>query len=196
MPENILLNIPIPPEKPTRSNWRKNSEILSILEADPIIGKIIEAESSGDPLVKSNKGAIGLMQIMPKTAEEGAGYGIDYTFDRDELLDSVKNVKFGSKYFQGLRKHLGGDNYDALIAYNWGPGNYLKWKAGGKYKVSDGKGGEKIIEYTGGSFDELPEETRDYVNKILDWDQYIMPEQKHTGGMISRNPYPYNPRPI
>ena len=202
MAENILSNIPIPPEKPTppRSNWRENPEILSILEADPIIEKIIMAESSGRADIQdSPKGARGLMQIMPVTAEgkidEDTGeqlyahgmYGI--RLDRDELYDPVKNIKFGSTYFKRLRDSFGGNNYDALIAYNWGPENYRKWKAGGKYKVSDGKGGEKIIEYTGSSFKELPKETRDYVTKILG-------VKKRTGGMMSRNPYPHNPRPI
>ena len=185
MAENILSNIPIPPEKPTpppRSNWRENSEILSILEADPIIERIIMAESSGRADIQdSPKGARGLMQIMPATAEgkidEETGeqlyahgmYGI--RLDRDELYDPVKNIKFGSTYFKRLRDSFGGNNYDALIAYNWGPENYRKWKEAGS------------------SFKELPKETRDYVTKILR-------VKKRTGGMIARNPYPHNPRPI
>ncbi len=164
---------------PIPDDWRKNPEILSIIQDDPIVAKIIEAESSGDPTIKSHKGAIGLMQIMPATASGGvdkAGnktyahgmHGITLTID--ELYDPEKNVKFGSQYFNELRKSFGND-YHALVAYNDGPGDAKKW-------IKDGA-----------KFEDLNDETRDYVTKIIG-------VQKKTGGMISRNPYPYNPRPI
>ena len=179
--KEVPSDIKRPPEKPIPSPvfWRQSSVIQSIIENDPIIGKIIQAESSGDPTIESPKGAIGLMQIMPATARGGvdkAGnktyahgmHGITLTID--ELYDPEKNVKFGSQYFNELRKSFGND-YHALVAYNDGPGDAKKW-------IKDGA-----------KFEDLNDETRDYVTKIIG-------VQKNIGGMISRNPYPHNPRPI
>jgi|3_EtaG_2_1085321.scaffolds.fasta_scaffold82229_2 hypothetical protein len=180
---DILDKVEVPPEKPDvgyNPNWRGNPIIKAIIDSDPIIERIIMQESLGDIKAESGKGARGLMQIMPSTAENEVGFGVDYTLDRDELWDPVKNVKFGSDYFKGLRKHYG-NNKDALIAYNWGHGNYQSFIDLGYW--IEKKGDKEIIHRI------PPEETRNYVTKILG-------KEKHTGGMIQRNPYPYSPRPI
>lgn len=155
--------------------WRNNSEIKRIIEEFPIVEKMIQQESSGRPWVMNTEsGARGLMQITPLTAlggVDGAGnktyaHGMNETLSLQELYDPVKNVKFGSKYFNALKKSFGTDR-SALIAYNWGPGNYKKWKKGGTYEVSDGKGGTVKKTYTGGVFKELPGETQKYLTDIL-----------------------------
>ena len=115
--KEIPSEIARPVEKPIPSPvfWRQSSVIQSIIENDPIIGKIIQAESSGDSMAESPKGAIGLMQIMPATARGGvdkAGnktyahgmHGI--TLTTQELYDPVKNVKFGSQYLMNYENHL------------------------------------------------------------------------------------------
>jgi len=164
---------------PIPDDWRKNPEILSIIKDDPIVAKIIEAESSGDPTIKSSKGAIGLMQIMPATASGGVDkegnktyahgmHGI--TLTTDELYDPEKNVKFGSKYFNELRKSFGND-YHALVAYHDGPGRTRKWKK------------------DGAKWEDLGWRAKTFITNILG-------EQKNIGGMVSRNPYPHSPRPI
>ena len=171
--EDVLSDIQIPPEKPTAPpipDWRQSATIQSIIENDPIIGRIIQAESSGDPRAESKDGARGLMQIMPATAENEAGYGVNYILDREELYDPVKNVQFGTKYYQGLRDYFGND-YHALVAYHDGPGDAEEW-------IKDGA-----------KWEDLGPRAKIYITNILG-------EQKHTGGMISRNPYPHNPRPI
>ena len=179
--KEIPSEIARPVEKPIPSPvfWRQSSVIQSIIENDPIIGKIIQAESSGDSMAESPKGAIGLMQIMPATARGGvdkAGnktyahgmHGI--TLTTDELYDPEKNVKFGSQYFNALRKSFGND-YHALVAYHDGPGKARKWE----------KGGAK--------WEDLGWRAKTFITNILG-------EQKKTGGMIYRNPYPHNPRSI
>jgi|TARA_R110002020_G_scaffold363714_1_gene576039 soluble lytic murein transglycosylase-like protein len=180
----LPMNIIPPAEKPDvgyNPNWKENPTIKSIIKNDPIIERIIMAESSGRVDVPDSPvGARGLMQIMKNTAERDPGFGVDYTLSYDELSDPVKNVQFGSDYFKGLRKYYG-NNKDALIAYNWGHGNYQSFRDLGYW--IEKKGDKEIIHKT------LPKETRDYVTKILG-------KEKHTGGMIQRNPYPYNPRPI
>jgi len=131
------------------NSWRQNETIKKIIEEDPIIEKIIMTESSGDPsAVNKRTKAKGLMQIMKNTAEKDTGFGVNYNLSYEELSDPEKNVKYGAAYYKGLKKYFGNER-DALIAYNWGPGNTKKWlKKGGKFK-------------------DLPKETQNYVRKIL-----------------------------
>jgi len=173
-PERKLpVDIVPPAEKPDvgyNPNWRENPDIKSIIENDPIIERIIMAESSGDINAKSDDGARGLMQIMPSTSENEVGFGVNYTLDRNELWNPVKNVQFGSDYFKGLRNNFGND-YHALVAYHDGPTNARKWiKKGAKWK-------------------DLGPRAKIYITNILG-------EQKNKGGVVQRNPYPYKPRAI
>ena len=133
----------------TAQNWRNNKEIKTIIKENPNIEKIIMTESSGNPdAINEGTGAKGLMQIMKNTAEKDAGFGVNYNLKYEELSDPVKNVKYGSKYFLGLKKYYGNDR-DALIAYNWGAGNTNDWLK------------------KGGDISELPKETQNYIKKIL-----------------------------
>jgi soluble lytic murein transglycosylase-like protein len=89
---------------------------------DPsLVMALIEVESAGYHLAVSNVGALGLMQLMPRTAEELARkLGVEW-HGRDTLFDPLVNVKLGTAYLRQLT-----DRYDstptALAAYNWGPG--------------------------------------------------------------------------
>ena len=156
---------PLPPEKPNETKrkakygWKDNEVIQEIIKDEPIIERMIQAESSGNAATPdSSEGARGLMQIMKKTAEEKTGYGVNYNLSYDELFDPVKNVKYGADYFKGLKKSFGNDE-KALIAYNWGPRNYKEFLKN-KYWI-ERKNGKTIKHY------KLPKETRDYVKKIL-----------------------------
>lgn len=80
---------------------------------------IVEQESSGNPEAKSSIGALGLMQLMPKTAEDLAKklkLGTDY-----DLTDPYTNLKMGATYFKALLDKYG-DTELALTAYHSGPG--------------------------------------------------------------------------
>lgn len=59
-------------------------------------------------------GAVGIMQIMPKTA---AGYGIS----RSELFDPHVNIEFGAKYIGDKISQYNNNKTVALAAYNQGP---------------------------------------------------------------------------
>ena len=63
-------------------------------------------------VVTSNKGAIGVFQLLPSTA---AGLGVDPT-------DLTGNIAGGIAYLKQLYQQFGNWS-DALAAYNWGPGN-------------------------------------------------------------------------
>jgi soluble lytic murein transglycosylase-like protein len=81
---------------------------------------VIRVESRGDRFAVSSKGALGLMQIQPATAETVArGIGLDWE-GPDSLFDPVLNVKLGVAYLAWLRARYGNLSI-ALTAYNWGP---------------------------------------------------------------------------
>ncbi len=79
---------------------------------------VIKAESGGDANAVSNKGALGLMQLMPDTwAEMRDRYGI-----RGDVLDPVANIMAGSAYLAEMRNRFG---YPGVFAaYNAGPARY------------------------------------------------------------------------
>ena len=91
-------------------------------DLDPaLVLAVIQVESGGYNLATSHVGALGLMQLLPSTAEELAQrLGLDWRGD-DSLFDPVMNVKLGTAYIKHLSDRYG-DVTTALAAYNWGPG--------------------------------------------------------------------------
>jgi Transglycosylase SLT domain len=80
---------------------------------DPdLIQSIIRQESGGKVHARSNKGAQGLMQLMPGTA---AKLGVRNAYDGEA------NVEAGTRYFRELLQRYHGDMIKALAAYNAGP---------------------------------------------------------------------------
>lgn len=84
-----------------------------------IFRSLISTESSWNASAVSNKGAIGLTQLMPGTAAE---LGVDPN-------DPMQNIAGGARYLSDQFKKFG-NWQDALAAYNAGPGNI---KAGQGY---------------------------------------------------------------
>ncbi len=94
--------------------------VSKFFDLDPaLIKAVILAESGGNPLAVSSKGALGLMQLMPKTAKELL---VDNPFDPEE------NIWGGSKYLSKLLKIFNGDVISALAAYNAGPTTVSKYQ--------------------------------------------------------------------
>ena len=81
------------------------------IDAD-FLASVIRAESANDPLAVSRKGAQGLMQLLPSTANT---LGVRNSFD------PVDNVDGGARYLQQLLERYEGDAVRALAAYNAGP---------------------------------------------------------------------------
>jgi soluble lytic murein transglycosylase-like protein len=73
---------------------------------------VIAQESGFKPCAESKKGAMGLMQLMPATAEE---------LDVEAPFDAKSNVEGGAKYLRQLLEKYKGDLRLALAAYNAGP---------------------------------------------------------------------------
>jgi soluble lytic murein transglycosylase-like protein len=79
---------------------------------EALILAVIAVESNFDPRAVSEKGAAGLMQLMPGTAREM------YVAD---VFDPAQNIHGGSRYLRLLANQYGGDMVRMLAAYNAGP---------------------------------------------------------------------------
>lgn len=93
-----------------------------------LLSAVIDKESGGNHAAASNKGAIGLTQVMPETAR-GMGYDPEQLRNNPEM-----QIDAGARYLkQMLDSH--GSVPAALAAYNWGPGNVQKYQRGEKNQV-------------------------------------------------------------
>lgn len=91
---------------------------------------IIEVESSYNPLARSDKNAVGLMQLIPSTALDVAQnqLGMDISSNQIESLleNPYFNVKIGIPYFSKLLHNFKNLKL-ATLAYFWGPTNVKKF---------------------------------------------------------------------
>ena len=96
---------------------------------DPaLIAAVIYAETKFDPR-SSAAGAVGLMQIMPQTAEFLARRSGATTFTIADLGTPAVNIAYGSYYLRYLLNEYHGNVIDALAAYNGGESNVDRWIA-------------------------------------------------------------------
>jgi soluble lytic murein transglycosylase-like protein len=89
-----------------------------------LVRSVMSAESGLQAKALSPKGAIGLMQLMPGTAQE---LGID-------PWDPAQNVDAGVRYLRLLLEKYDGGLWHALAAYNAGPGAVDKYKGVPPYR--------------------------------------------------------------
>jgi len=103
-------------------------------DIDPaLLAAVIYSESRFRPHVRSPQGAIGLMQLLPSTAEGIATRTGGTAFVASDLDDPEINVRYGAWYLRHLREHYAGrpDAMTlALAAYNAGMTNVDSWVAG------------------------------------------------------------------
>ena len=79
-----------------------------------LIAAVVQTESDFRPLLRSNKNALGLMQIVPETGR---------LMGATDLLDPADNVRTGTRYLRYLHRRFRGDLVKVLAAYNAGEGN-------------------------------------------------------------------------
>lgn len=124
---------------------------------DPyLIAAIIREESQYDLKAVSRVGAIGLMQVMPATANTVAQrLGIS-ALGREDLFDQETNIRIGVRYVEQLLDQFSGNFVYTVAAYNAGPVIVRTW----------------VMQYRNSSEDEFVElipyqETRQYVKRVL-----------------------------
>ena len=89
------------------------SQAAARQDVDPdLLVSVMKTESAFRPCAVSSKGAMGLMQLMPSTADQ---LGVEDSFD------PLQNVSAGAKLLKELLSRYNGDVVKAVSAYNAGP---------------------------------------------------------------------------
>ncbi len=116
-----------------------------------LVYSIINVESSFNPNAVSPKGAIGLMQVLPSTAQFISTKLDEKDYD---LKEPKTNIRFGCYYIKYLLNKYG-ERDTAVCAYNAGEGKVNEWLKNQNYS-KDGK-----------TLYNVPyKETREYLKKI------------------------------
>lgn len=124
---------------------------------DPfLVAAIIREESQYDTRAVSRVGALGLMQLMPATAQTVARKYGTASPSRDDLFDHETNIRLGTKYVAQLLDQYGGNLIHAVAAYNAGPAAVSTWLA--KFGNREADEFVELIPY---------QETRQYVKRVL-----------------------------
>ena len=122
------------------------------ISVDSIMPSLIRAESQGKHtddkgnLIKSSAGALGITQVLPKVGAK-PGYGVTPLRNQTE----EEYIRFSKDYLGAMVKEFDGDYEKAVAAYNGGVGTV---------KAAITKYGDKWKE-------KVPQETRDYITKVL-----------------------------
>lgn len=124
---------------------------------DPLlVAAVIHTESKFNPGAVSEKGARGLMQLMPETARWGAAQLRLGSLKDEDLFNPELNIKLGCWYLSQLAREFNGDMVIVLAAYNGGSGNVREWLRKEKWSGQHS------------TIDDIPfPETRAYIKKTL-----------------------------
>ena len=121
-----------------------------------LVASVIMNESRFQNDARSPRGAIGLMQIMPETAQWIAFQLGDDNFSLEKLHEPETNIRYGVWYLAELQREFAGNNILALAAYNAGRGTVRDWIEEGDWP------------WTFHALDKIPyPETRSYVKNVL-----------------------------
>lgn len=118
-----------------------------------LLQALIATESGFDANAVSPKGAVGLMQLMPPTAQRYGVQGDAKTPIEKKLTDPKTNIKAGSRYLRDLLVMFPGNTELALAAYNAGEGAVKRY-------------GNKIPPFP---------ETQNYVKTVMQIYTYLKP---------------------
>lgn len=118
-----------------------------------LVYSVINVESSFNKNAISKVGAIGLMQLMPSTAEEIA-IKLGDNFSEQDLYNPETNIKYGCYYLKYLLNMFSGNVTNAVASYNVGFNKVISWLDNSEYSLN-------------GTLTNIPvNETKNYVKKI------------------------------
>ncbi len=124
-----------------------------------ILYALIRSESFFNPIVVSHAGAVGLTQLMKSTAGDVARKlkVADYN-----LEDCRTNIRFGSYYFEEMKRRLGGSEILAIFAYNGGITRVRQWIKSAELEFGTKNLSKDLF------LESIPfEETREYGRKLV-----------------------------
>ena len=127
-----------------------------------LVLSIARRESEFDPGVISPVGARGLMQVMPRTAQEVAGW-LDVEYSETKLLtDPTYNAVLGATYLERLAQQFNGNAVMIAAGYNAGPSRPERWM---QERGDPRRGDMDIIDW----IEHIPfTETRNYVMRVTE----------------------------
>jgi len=83
-----------------------------------LVAAVVNTESKFKPTARSQRGAVGLMQLVPRTGK---------WMGARNLADPTQNIQAGTKYLRYLSDRFGGDQQKVIAAYNAGEGNVRRF---------------------------------------------------------------------
>ena len=111
-----------------------------------IFKNLVAQESEYRPdAYNAGSGATGLTQLRHAAVQD---VDLKFGFGGAPMSNPMDNLKYGAHYLKMMTEQFGGNVTDALMAYNWGPGNVRKWIDSGRNPA------------------QVPPETRRYVQNI------------------------------
>ncbi len=131
-------------------------DVARARDLDPaFVAGLIRRESLFDPAAVSAANAVGLMQLLPTTAQDVSRRAGLSEYRRDQLVIPEVNLRLGTTYLADMLERFDGSTVGALISYNAGPHRYLRWR-----DLAERTDPELFIE-------RIPfRETRDYVKAV------------------------------
>lgn len=98
-------------------------------DLDPyLVVALMRQESLFNPNAKSGPGAVGLMQVMPRTGRAVAARLGIRNFREEMLTDPAINIRLGTAILADHLRTYNGRVEDVLIAYNAGAGRLSRWR--------------------------------------------------------------------
>lgn len=144
---------------------------------------IIRQESAFTNDARSHAGALGLMQLLPRTARQIA-HSLRLRFHRYDLLDAETNVRLGIKYLKKVKDIFKGNKVLATAAYNAGDAKVRQWLPKGNALPADVW--VETVPYN---------ETRDYLQRVMTYTVIYEERLGHTPVPLIENMSPIEGTP-
>lgn len=127
------------------------------LEPELVAG-VARRESLFDPDIVSLADAVGLMQLLPRTAQDISRRAGLPEYQRSQLTIPQVNLLLGTRYLAEVLDRFGGSRLAGLVSYNAGPHRWLSWRGFPELAAGDDQFVERI------PF----RETREYVRAVTE----------------------------